>query len=170
VTKAGAKPETDSDPMRLVAAVREGSYQFHGMTDATMNHGEGGNSFTGQVHGTILCVAGPAGCLFLEVREADTLDWWDCWPVARLRIVLQGIYRRTKTRFDGRISITESGVSVFRSLRVERMGAAIAAISQTSFTKAAPDRTHCRRLRASLAYAQIAEIMIGGCTVTSTMS
>ena len=27
--------------MRLVAAVREGSYQFHGVTAATMNHGEG---------------------------------------------------------------------------------------------------------------------------------
>src|SRR6202040_2407653 len=36
-----ANVETDSDPLRLVAAVREGSYQFHGMTDATMNHGEG---------------------------------------------------------------------------------------------------------------------------------
>ena len=41
VTQASAGLEADSDPMRLVAAVREGSYQFHGMTDATMNHGEG---------------------------------------------------------------------------------------------------------------------------------
>jgi len=41
VTKGRRQTGDDSDPMRLVAAVREGSYQFHGMTDATMNHGEG---------------------------------------------------------------------------------------------------------------------------------
>jgi len=41
VTQANSRLGPDSDPLRLVAAVREGSYQFHGVTDATMNHGEG---------------------------------------------------------------------------------------------------------------------------------
>src|ERR1700693_2597094 len=41
VTKPSANLEADTDPMRLVDAVRRGSYQFHGMADATMNHGEG---------------------------------------------------------------------------------------------------------------------------------
>jgi len=45
VSSSGRRPAPDwrrtSDPMVLMGAVREGSYQFHGMTDATMNHGEG---------------------------------------------------------------------------------------------------------------------------------
>jgi uncharacterized alpha-E superfamily protein len=46
---------------------------------------------------------------------------------------------------------------------VERMGAAIGAISQTSFTKATGRIERIAgRLRASLAYVQIADIKIGG--------
>ena len=41
VTRANSRLETDSDPLRLVAAVREGSYEFRGVTAATMSHGEG---------------------------------------------------------------------------------------------------------------------------------
>ena len=69
VTQASARMEAGSDPMRLVEAVREGSYQFHGLTDATMNHGEGWQFIQlGQVHGTVLCLAGFIGRLFLARR------------------------------------------------------------------------------------------------------
>ena len=38
-SRAGSAP--DAEPLRLVGAVREGSYNFYGVTDATMSHGEG---------------------------------------------------------------------------------------------------------------------------------
>lgn len=41
ITQSGLRLKTDSDPLRLVTAVREGSYRFYGVTDQTMNHDEG---------------------------------------------------------------------------------------------------------------------------------
>lgn len=41
VTQSGLRDETDSNPLRMVSHVREGSYRFHGVTDQTMNHDEG---------------------------------------------------------------------------------------------------------------------------------
>src|SRR5450755_124738 len=41
VTGQELQADDDAGAMRLVRLVREGSYRFHGVTDATMNHGEG---------------------------------------------------------------------------------------------------------------------------------
>jgi uncharacterized alpha-E superfamily protein len=40
-TQSGIRVQSDADPLRLVTAIREGSYRFYGVTDQTMNHDEG---------------------------------------------------------------------------------------------------------------------------------
>ena len=62
--------------MRLVAAVREGSYQFHGMTDATMNHGEGWQFIQlGKYMERSCALPVLLDAYFSRAREADALDW-----------------------------------------------------------------------------------------------
>src|SRR5450631_529225 len=41
VTGADLLPDDDSGAMQVVNLVREGAYRFHGITDTTINHGEG---------------------------------------------------------------------------------------------------------------------------------
>ena len=165
VTKAGAKPETDSDPMRLVAAVREGSYQFHGMTDATMNHGEGWQFIQlGKYMERSCALPVLLDAYFSRVREADTLDWVGLLASCAAFESYCKVYT-AELRPDSMAEFLLLNPEFPYSVRyaVERMGAAIAAISQTSFTKASGRIERIAgRLRASLAYAQIAEIMIGG--------
>ena len=165
VTKAGAKPETDTDPMRLVAAVREGSYQLHGITDATMNHGEGWQFIQlGKYMERACALPVLLDAYFSRVGEADTLDWVGLLASCAAFESYCKVYT-AELRPDSVAEFLLLNAEFPYSVRyaVERMGAAIAAISQTSFTKASGriERT-AGRLRASLAYAQIAEIMIGG--------
>jgi uncharacterized alpha-E superfamily protein len=165
VTKAGAKPETDTDPMRLVAAVREGSYQLHGITDATMNHGEGWQFIQlGKYMERACALPVLLDAYFSRAGEADTLDWVGLLASCAAFESYCKVYT-AELRPDSVAEFLLLNAEFPYSVRyaVERMGAAIAAISQTSFTKASGriERT-AGRLRASLAYAQIAEIMIGG--------
>jgi len=41
VAQIGVRNEVATEPLRLLAAFRQGVYRFHGVTDTTMNHGEG---------------------------------------------------------------------------------------------------------------------------------
>jgi uncharacterized alpha-E superfamily protein len=165
VTQPSAKLETDSDPMRLVAAVREGSYQFHGMTDATMNHGEGWQFIQlGKYMERSCALPVLLDAYFSRVGEADTLDWVGLLASCAAFESYCKVYT-AELRPDSMAEFLLLNPEFPYSVRyaVERMGAAIAAISQTSFTKAT-DRIEriAGRLRASLAYVQIADIMIGG--------
>jgi uncharacterized alpha-E superfamily protein len=165
VTKASANLEADIDPMRLVAAVREGSYQFHGITDATMNHGEGWQFIQlGKYMERSCALPVLLDAYFSRAGEADTLDWVGLLASCAAFESYCKVYT-AELRPDSVAEFLLLNPEFPYSVRyaVERMGAAIAAISQTSFTKASGriERT-AGRLRASLAYAQIAEIMIGG--------
>jgi uncharacterized alpha-E superfamily protein len=165
VTQASAKLETDSDPMRLVAAVREGSYQFHGLTDATMNHGEGWQFIQlGKYMERSCALPVLLDAYFSRAGEADTLDWVGLLASCAAFESYCKVYT-AELRPDSMAEFLLLNPEFPYSVRyaVDRMGAAIAAISQTSFTKAT-DRIEriAGRLRASLAYVQIAEIMVGG--------
>ena len=165
VTKASANLEADTDPMRLVAAVREGSYQFHGITAATMNHGEGWQFIQlGKYMERSCALPVLLDAYFSRAGEADTLDWVGLLASCAAFESYCKVYT-AELRPDSMAEFLLLNPEFPYSVRyaVERMGAAIAAISQTSFTKASGRIERIAgRLRASLAYAQIAEIMIGG--------
>jgi uncharacterized alpha-E superfamily protein len=164
VTKASANLEADTDPMRLVVAVREGSYQFHGITDATMNHGEGWQFIQlGKYMERSCALPVLLDAYFSRAGEADTLDWVGLLASCAAFESYCKVYTaelRADSVAEFLLLNPEFPYSVCYA--VERMSAAIAAISQTSFTKASVRIERIAgRLRASLAYAQIAEIMIG---------
>ena len=165
VTKASANLEADTDPMRLVAAVREGSYQFHGITNATMNHGEGWQFIQlGKYMERSCALPVLLDAYFSRAGEADTLDWVGLLASCAAFESYCKVYT-AELRPDSMAEFLLLNPEFPYSVRyaVERMGAAIAAISQTSFTKASGRIERIAgRLRASLAYAQIAEIMTGG--------
>jgi uncharacterized alpha-E superfamily protein len=63
-------------PMRLVTIMREGSYKFHGVTDATMNHGEGWLFIQFGKHIERACALSTLlDAHFSNIGEADDLDW-----------------------------------------------------------------------------------------------
>ncbi len=165
VTQASAKPETDSDPMRLVTAVREGSYKFHGVTAATMNHGEGWQFIQlGKYMERSCALLVLLDAYFSRAGEADTLDWVGLLASCAAFESYCKVYT-AELKPDSMAEFLLLNPEFPYSVRyaVEQMGAAIAAISQTSLTKSTGRIERIAgRLRASLAYAQIAEIMIGG--------
>jgi uncharacterized alpha-E superfamily protein len=165
VAQASAKLEGDTDPMRLVAAVREGSYQFHGMTDATMNHGEGWQFIQlGKYMERSCALPVLLDAYFSKAGEADTLDWVGLLASCAAFESYCKVYT-AELKPDSMAEFLLLNPEFPYSVRyaVEQMGAAIAAISQTSLTKATGRIERIAgRLRASLAYVQIAEIMIGG--------
>jgi uncharacterized alpha-E superfamily protein len=165
VTQASAGLKTDSDPMRLVAAVREGSYQFHGMTDATMNHGEGWQFIQlGKYMERSCALPVLLDAYFSRAGESDAVDWVGLLASCSAFESYCKVYT-ADLKPDSMAEFLLLNPDFPYSVRyaVERMGAAIGAISQTSFTKATGRIERIAgRLRASLAYVQIADIKIGG--------
>ena len=165
VTEASSHLEADTDPMRLVSAVREGSYQFHGMTDATMNHGEGWQFIQlGKYMERSCAMPVLLDAYFSRAKQADTLDWVGLLTSCAAFESYCRVYT-AELKPDSMAEFLLLNPEFPYSVRyaVERMGSAIAAISEASLTRANAriDRI-AGRLRASLAYAQIAEIMTGG--------
>lgn len=165
VTQSSAKLEADTDPMRLVAAVREGSYQFHGITDATMNHGEGWQFIQlGKYMERSCALPVLLDSYFSRARQADRLDWVGLLASCAAFESYCKVYT-AELKPDSMAEFLLLNPEFPYSVRyaVEQMAAAIAAISRTSFSKAnGLIERIAGRLRASLAYAQVAEIMVGG--------
>ena len=165
VTQANSRLETDSDPLRLVAAVREGAYQFHGVTAATMNHGEGWHFIQlGKYMERSCALPVLLDAYFSTAGQADDLDWVGLLASCTAFESYCKVYT-ADLKPDSMAEFLLLNREFPYSVRyaVERIGGAIAAISETSFTRAAGRIERIAgRLRASLAYAQITEIMTGG--------
>ena len=68
--------EDDESVMRLVTAVREGSYAFHGVSESTMTHGEGWRFVQlGKYTERACAVSLLLDAYFSASTEADDLDW-----------------------------------------------------------------------------------------------
>jgi uncharacterized alpha-E superfamily protein len=68
--------EDDESVMRLVTAVREGSYSFHGVSETTMTHGEGWRFVQlGKFTERACVVSLLLDSYFGMAAEADDLDW-----------------------------------------------------------------------------------------------
>lgn len=165
VTQAGARMEAGSDSMRLVEAVRAGSYQFHGLTDATMNHGEGWQFIQlGKYMERSCTMPVLLDAYFSRAGETDALDWVGLLASCAAFESYCKVYTADlKPDFMAEFLLLNPEFPYSVRYAVERMGAAIAAISQTSFTKANDQIERIAgRLRATLAYVKIGEIMISG--------
>jgi uncharacterized alpha-E superfamily protein len=165
VTQANSRPEGDADPLRLVAAVREGSYEFRGVTAATMSHGEGWQFIQlGKYMERSCALPVLLDAYFSTAGQADDLDWVGLLASCAAFEPYCKVYTadlKPESMAEFLLLNPEFPYSV--RYAIERMSEAIGAISERSF-KHATGRIEriAGRLRASLAYAQISEIMTGG--------
>jgi uncharacterized alpha-E superfamily protein len=162
MTAARNSRESDGDPLRLLLSFREGAYQFYGVTDMTMSHGEGwyfiqlGKYMERACGLSILLDAH-----FSALTGADDLDW------AGLLASCSAFeaYRKVHTA-----DLTADRIAEFLLLNsefpytvrysTEGMHLALNAIADlTSTRKAARIERTIGRLRSSLAYVQIEEVM-----------
>ena len=162
VTQASIRAESQQEPLRLIAALREGAYRFQGVTDATMNHGEGWHfiqvgKYMERAYGLSLLL----DAHFSTLTGADDLDW-----VALLS---------SCSAFEGYCKVYTADlqpdrVAEFLVLNsefpyavrhsAERMHRALHSIADiSSARKASRIERIIGKLRSSLAYGQIEEIM-----------
>jgi uncharacterized alpha-E superfamily protein len=158
--RAGADP--DAEPLRLVGAVREGSYTFYGITDATMSHGEGWHFIQlGRSMERAVTLSALLDAYFSASAGADDLDWVGLLASCVAFEAYCKVY--TADLAPGRVAEflllnPEFPFTVRHS--ADRMQAALDAISESSSSRKTGfiDRI-IGKLRSSLAYAQIEDIM-----------
>lgn len=165
VTQADTRLEADADPLRLVAAVREGSYQFQGVTAATMNHGEGWHFIQlGKYMERSCALPVLLDAYFSTASQADDLDWVGLLASCAAFESYCKVYTADlKPDCMAEFLLLNPEFPYSVRYAVDRMNSALAAISETSLTKATTRIERIAgRLRAFLAYAQITDIMSGG--------
>ncbi len=165
VTQTDTRVEMDADPLRLVAAVREGAYHFQGVTAATMNHGEGWQFIElGKYMERSCALPVLLYAYFTTSSQTDDLDWVGLLASCAAFESYCKVYTADlKPHSIAEFLLLNPEFPYSVRYAVERMNAALAAISKTSFKHATGriDRI-AGRLRAFLAYAQINDIMAGG--------
>jgi uncharacterized alpha-E superfamily protein len=154
--------DPDLHPLRLVTAVREGWYKFQGVSHATVSHDEGWHFIQlGKYMERTCTISMLVDAYFGELMETDDLDW-----VALLSscLAFEG-YCKVYTA-----DLQPESVAEFLLLNaefpyavryaVDSMQAALQGIAEASPARKANriDRI-VGQLRASLAYAQIEELM-----------
>jgi uncharacterized alpha-E superfamily protein len=168
IAQPGSRRDFDSHPLGMVTAIREGSYRFYGVTDATMNHDEGWQfiqlgkymeracavSRLLDAHFSTSAVASASGV-------TDDLDWIGLLASCSAFEAYCKVY--TADLNPDRVAEflllnAEFPYTIRHS--VDRMHAALEAIAYTtSVRKAGRIDRIIGQLRASLAYSQIKDIM-----------
>jgi uncharacterized alpha-E superfamily protein len=164
VLRADVQFRDDAAVMRLVAAVREGSYSFYGVTETTMSHGEGWRFVQlGKFTERACAVSLLLDAYFSAAGQADDLDWVTLLASCAAfesycKVYTADLQRDRIARFllchpDFPYSIRYS---------VERMHDALAAI----IAQSPPRQRHqiesgIGRLRASLTFTPVAELLAG---------
>jgi len=162
MTHASTRPGVDAEPQRLVTAFREGTYRFHGVTDATMNHGEGWHFIQlGKYMERACSLSVLLDAHFSASAGADDLDWVGLLASCSAFEAYCKVYTAdldAKRVAEFLLLNAEFPYSVRHS--AERMQRALDEIADIS---AARKTSHIERtmgkLRSSLAYLQIDEIM-----------
>jgi uncharacterized alpha-E superfamily protein len=154
--------DPDLHPLRVVTTVREGWYKFQGVTDATLSHDEGWHFIQlGKFMERTCTISMLVDAYFGEAMETDDLDW-----VALLSscLAFEG-YCKVYTA-----DLQPESVAEFLLLNAEfpyavRYAVDSMQIALQGIAQAAPARKATRidrtvgQLRASLAYAQIEDLM-----------
>lgn len=152
----------ESDPLRLAPMIREGYYRFTGVTDSTMSHGEGWHFIQLGKHMERACsLSVLLDAHFSTAAGADDLDWvgvlTSCSAFeAYCKVYTADLNPRRVAEFL--ILNAEFPYSVRHA--ADRMNDALDSISEASSArKTAPVERIIGKLRSSLAYSQIDDIM-----------
>ncbi len=162
VTQATAAMDIDAEPLRLFAAVREGSYQFYGVTDATMSHGEAWQFMQlGKYMERGCALPVLLDAVFSAASGADDLDWVGLLASCSAFEAYCKVYTADlKPERVAEFLLLNAEFPYTVRYSIEQMHAALEAIARTVSTrKASRIERIVGRLRSSLAYAQIDDIM-----------
>ena len=164
VAQSEVDPQDAAAVMRLVSLVREGSYSFHGATESTMSHGEGWRFVhLGKFTERACAVSLMLDAYFSIPTKADDLDWvtllTSCAAFeSYCRVFTADLQPERIAKFL--LVHPEFPYSV--RYAVDRMDAALEAIvASSSARKRAKVERIIGRLRASLAFTPMAELMAG---------
>lgn len=163
VAQSTIDPDDDTEPLRLVGAVREGSYKFHGITDGTMNHGEGWHFIQLGKYSERACAVSVLLDAYFSTNTTGTeLDWLGLLSSSAAFEAYCKVY--TADLKPGAIAeflLLNSEFPYSVRYSAERMHRALEAITERFSYKAERIDRIIGRLRASLTYAQIDDIMAG---------
>ncbi len=162
VSQSASNLGTRTEPQRFISVIREGSYIFHGVTHATMNHGEAWQFIR---LGRYLERAGALPVLldavFCAASGADDLDWVGLLASCSAFEAYCKVYTADlKPERVAEFLLLNPEFPYTVRFSAEEMQMAFEAIARTSSTrKGAHIEKIIGRLRSSLAYAQIDDIM-----------
>ena len=162
VTQSAARFNADSDVQPLFTAVREGSYKFVGVTDSTMNQGEAWQFIQlGKYMERTFALTVLLDAIFSAADGADDLDWVGVLTSCSAFEAYCKVYTADlKPELVAEFLLLNPEFPYTIRYSTERLQAAL-----DTLTRASSARTASRieriggRLRASLAYAQIGDIM-----------
>ncbi len=161
-TNAGMRHVTDSEPLPILAAFREGAYLFQGVCDSTMNHGEGWQFIQlGKYMERACGLSVLLDAHFSVPAGADDLDWVSLLSSCSAFEAYRKVYTAdlTADRVAEFLLLNSEFPHTIR-FSAERMNKALDSISEmTSLRKTSQIERIVGKLRSSLAYGQIDEIM-----------
>ncbi len=162
VVQTSSNMHSDSDVTRLFTSMREGGYKFIGVTDASMNHGEGWHFIQlGKYMERTTCLPLLLHAVYSAQQGADDLDWVGLLTSCSAFEAYCKVYTADlKPEQVAEFLLLNPEFPYTARYSTEKMQDALAAIQ-----RAAPGRqvTSIERIagkiHSSLAYAQIEEIM-----------
>jgi len=161
-TNAGMHHATDSAPLPILAAFRDGVHLFHGVCDSTMNHGEGWQFIQlGKYMERACSLSVLLDAHFSVPAGADDLDWVSLLSSCSAFEAYRKVYTAdlTADRVAEFLLLNSEFPHTVR-FSAERMKRALDSISEiTSVRKSFQIERIVGKLRSSLAYGQIDEIM-----------
>jgi len=162
VTQSTIRAAIESEPLRLVSAFREGAYRLQGVTDTTMNHGEGWHFIqVGKYLERACALSLLLDAHFSAISGADDLDWVSLLSScsafeAYCKVYTADLHADRVAEFL--LLNAEFPYSVRHS--AEHMHRALHSLAEiAAFRKTARIERVIGKLRSSLAYLQIDEIM-----------
>lgn len=164
VSSANIEMDDDAAAMRLVQTVREGSYRFHGITDTTMNHGEGWHFIQLGKYIERACDL----CLLLDAyfscdSPADDLDWVGLLTsCAAFEAYCKAFTADLRPERIAEFILLQPDFPYSVRYSLDRMHQALTLVTDLSFSRKTGkiDRL-IGRLRSAVAYVQIGEVMRG---------
>ena len=164
VTRSQLDPDDDAGAMRVVSLIREGSYRFHGITDTTMNHGEGwhfiqlGKYIERACNLSILLDA-----YFSIDKHADDLDWVGLLTsCAAFEAYCKACTAELKPERIAGFILLEADFPYSVRYSLDRMHQALTSISNLSLSRRTGKIERLiGRLRSVVTYAQIGEVIRG---------
>jgi uncharacterized alpha-E superfamily protein len=162
VTQSTSIAGLRAGPQRFVTLIREGSHNFHGVTHATMNHGEAWQFIRlGRYMERAASLPVLLDAVFCASSGADDLDWVGLLASCSAFEAYCKVYTADlKPERVAEFLLLNAEFPYTVRFSAEEMQGALQAIARSSSTrKGAGIEKIIGRLRSSLAYAQIDDIM-----------